>query len=1145
MSASNIHKPFLAALYKSAEIGSSLNISKFVAIYIAEIIFGKEWKELEDREALIIKRYCKHSDSYNKLKGYTREALYSLIETTWDLTNPIELIPETAKWAIDYNAATSEISLEKFLAKRETFPKKEFAQCGTTLYVETPLKEDRRKSNVQSSASSNPITDKMLKLYNKLVEARTIDTQFKDFEYIWQWLITPSEYSEIKELLQSTDKKQINKAIKNNIHCKKLLVIYIAEHFKREYNGRDEGQNILDSLGFGTDDYKSLISQDSCKVYQSKEQKRWKASIQIEGGLPIRYITDNQTSNLANFAEDIYNDEQKAINSLNNSTLRESYKSQHSIYKFIKALKENEPICSTEDKESEDYRELYRLLEEGRKKSVPSKFYIQYAIWKSRTQFSIKRTLMMRECNAYGESPAYVISNKRLEKWKVSNSPYTFWLMIATNGWCKYHQFVPHGASAEGVLYRSHIRQDRFELPKIYVDDGAQPVTISLLEHRGDESIEVENIPFLKDGYKQFHQINDFEWREGKGDGEQRCAVLYNTEEWCIESESDSDVSVIAKTYRWLEFETTIKLSKIGSNKTVTLISSTSGIVVEPTEESIHPIAKLSYVDVNGGVISLEKLDDSDTINRVYLLRAGTHVTFQITHHKDEDMMVKSDVKSVEIDPEYRGYRVIKVDTENGFSKKIHCYFLPNDANIRRHEEEDKGSIFFDNLQVKSVTRGLFSDTIYTFSDTINSRTLYLACSYAEFSIMDELYRFSIRVVRPFIRRDRFRGNQIDLLGNAIPIRYSGRYRVRVMDNNGVHTLGIDKSSKSQMMDHLYSGLKSGKDGEEKVINGLTYCIYTNNHIQYHTRERFYYVDNGRSVDSSNLIFKFLSLTDNSLTDIALKTIELTEQGRRTQYLTLDFNPTTDGIVVQSIYDNKMERIEPFRCYRPCFVSAKPGSIDTAQRRKVRIKRLCQYTKESESLINEATFRHFEVVHECGCYFGAMDRLMALLHTPSCLTTKGKCEVGHKDPPKCKLRSQCSTWARNKEYRLAAFYVGYAKYCKNNRKQPYYDGLCRMADEFRFDWIAIKREVWNSVCTENGDKDIVTNLFKKLYPYYEALINNYWDVTWKATRGLPKELKNAKELLDYILNPDTKTKEAPMFEHQIRGINIIIEQLIN
>jgi hypothetical protein len=170
---------------------------------------------------------------------------------------------------------------------------------------------------------------------------------------------------------------------------------------------------------------------------------------------------------------------------------------------------------------------------------------------------------------------------------------------------------------------------------------------------------------------------------------------------------------------------------------------------------------------------------------------------------------------------------------------------------------------------------------------------------------------------------------------------------------------------------------------------------------------------------------------------------------------------------------------------------------------------------------------------------------MALLHTPSCLTTKGKCEVGHKDPPKCKLRAQCGTWARNKEYRLAAFYVGYAKYCKANGKQPYYDSLCRMADEFRFDWIAIKREVWNSVCTENGDKDIVTNLFKKLYPYYEALINNYWDVTWKATRGLPKELKNAKELLDYILNPDTKTKEAPMFEHQIRGINNIIEQLIN
>lgn len=1122
------YPPFMATLLVSSEIGNRIHILKFIAIYLAEIVFSNDWSEngwseLDGNISQIVRRYCADKKSYNKLKNYAREALYSLIETEWQLSNPQTLLPKGSNcWAYDYIEESQEVLLDKFISKKDGFPKTEFAKCGVLPYVIMP-KIERIRKVTELSCKSNTLREQLLSLYNRIVEARATEC----YEYVWQWLITAEEYKSIVSLLSCAKKKQITDAIKNNVKCRQLIKIYIAEHFKREYNGQNASQNILDDYGFGTNDYKYLLGEDTDKVYRtSDEQNSWKMSLQVEGGLPIRYIVDNQNSNMASFAEDIYKDEpQEAVDSLHNSALRQSYQLQHSIYKFVSALiSGSEPICSEEDKESDMYRNLYKFLEEGREKSVKNKFYLKYRIWKSKTQFSIKRTLLMRICNDCGEPTAYNISAKRLNgKWNIDNKPYTFWIKIDTTGWQYQHQFVSDGILGDGGLYRSHIRQDEFVLPKIYADDEVAPISISYMEHRENEGVEVERLDFLKDGYKQFHQVNDFEWQEGKGDGEQRSAVLYDENRWRVDD--DYQVLSVAGLYGWVEFESSIKLYG-KSGKIETLVDTVNGVTIVPVEGSIHPIAKLSYVDLNNGVISLEKIDGGLVIKKGYLLQQ-TQVKFQIIYQNGDTEYEDVDCTG------FDGYKVVKVKNKN-----VHCYFLPSEANIRRHPGRENGTIFFDRLQVDGANDDIFYDTI-------NSATYNFADSYAEFTITDGIYRFKLRVVRPFKdRRDRFRGKDVDDLGNAIPIRYSGRYWVRVMDESGVHTHSLDKDNRSAIMDSLYKGLVSGNDTQAIHIDDLKYCIYTRDCVEYHLGGRFYYVDKGNKVDGGNLIFRFLSLEDDTLVDIPLVTRTLTEQGRQTQYLILDFHPQTDGVVLQSIYDDSGDRVEPFRCYRPSFVSKERKYNNPTQRREKRVNRLCQYVKGKDSLISEATFKHFEAAHTCGCYFGALDRLMALVHMPKCLTNERKCDVGQGEPEKCIMRPSLDDFTENREYRFARFYVGYAKYCKDNGSTPYYESLRRMAEEFRFDWIAIKRKVWNMVCKSEDDKQIVIELFKKLYPHYESFIYNYWNIEWQSRRGgASKEQKGAKSLVEYVFN-DRASGATPLLVHPIKGVNNFVERLM-
>jgi hypothetical protein len=175
--------PLMTALFVASELGVRVPILKFISIYFAELVFGRDWnivKGSNDIESLLIKRYCKDKRSFNVLRSYTREALYKLIETEWIFINPQELLPEGGKrWAYSYIPETQELSLDGFILKKDNFPKKEFAKCGTVSYGTDPMVVHRRET-IEQLSTSNPIKTEMVKLYDQLVEARKKANRVED-----------------------------------------------------------------------------------------------------------------------------------------------------------------------------------------------------------------------------------------------------------------------------------------------------------------------------------------------------------------------------------------------------------------------------------------------------------------------------------------------------------------------------------------------------------------------------------------------------------------------------------------------------------------------------------------------------------------------------------------------------------------------------------------------------------------------------------------------------------------------------------------------------------------------------------------------------------------------------------------------------
>ena len=1160
MAEENIKSGLLAAVALLAEQGNSTTLEKFAVAVIAETIFFNEWSsvvkgatidaytEVEislKKIAKLIQSKCEGQRQYKTLKEYNRESLYLLIEKEWGKFEYEQcLIP--LKWAYEYDKQNGRVTFDGFMKKRceheEKTGKKypvEIPDCGKEIYNENRndsvhIQDGDVVKSVKSKTASNEDDLKEKDLNDFWCKYIYNDAYENCMPYVWKLRISNKKYTELKGKLKEIPKEKLLKG-----HCEKLFV-YVAEWFKWEYQlgSRNNAFTDLDMNNIsGKEVWESLNKWQNFR-YSGESNDIHLYSIYSLGGLPLNYIKNvNRNDRFSNAFESVFRQDEKevvedkfysATEGLSGAFKQSLEDENGSWHHLIQAIQYNyKSLYSEDDEENELVINLCQLLENGKKHWLEDKFNVRYHVWKSLNNFYIHRTLRMRECgvDGYDEIPSDVISRNRIvQLWGINNPSYVFELQFKIGQKQLIHKFVPY----RDTDYRSSIWQNEFELPDLTDEEQSSSVEISYVGQDGESRIPKINFP--SKGYIEFRQEGRFEWKDKASTRtlSERAAVLFDTKKWKV---CDTEMYKYQKGhYAWEEYSDEITLiGKVGQNNK-TLYNTNERFWIKPNEKSIHPIVKQSCVKTDNYKVKLTKDGEYSEERKVYLLKHP--VKFDVLKIFTDDSYESSvETKIIEYrlpsEKEYKeytdgindqGYMIFRVTAPNGQREEIHGYILPSEAMVTRHC--DGGRIKYTHPKNEGFSNSYDANN----ENVVNN-------DYTDVVIGDE-YKVVLDVVLPFRRRERFRDGVLDTLNSAIPIRFSDQYQVRVMDDNGVDRIAVDKNHRPRLMSKLKESILENK--KDKIqIDDIVYCAYTSD-IQYVDSIGFY-VDSGNEVYGNNLHFKFLSLDDNALTDIELEEMEVGNGNRRTKYLVLNnIPPKCRGVVFQSLYDKDCKKIYPLRYYRPRYISSTDDKVKSDDKVLRKTKRLCAYVADYKKCIPEETFKHYDVACRCGCYFAALDRLLALTYTPSC-NLINKCDVGVAIDC-CDERLRCRQLCSVNE-RMAKFYVGYYEYCVQNDIIINYDELWRMSEELCYDWLSIPRSIWLKVIGEK-DKEIVINLLKQRpKEFYKKLLENYWNLEWNKRQGLG----GAYNFMKYIL---TAKGECPTSIPSSEDVNKEIDRLL-
>ena len=215
------------------------------------------------------------------------------------------------------------------------------------------------------------------KKYNELEKPRK--------RYYWEWRVKTEDYEEFQRLLGAVD---FSVQTRDKVRlCARQLAFYIAEWYKREYDGFNSG-SCLDDLGIS-----SGLNSEIWKYSHNEEDRpyctpdthinEWLYSLYIQGGFPIKYT--KRASRFAPLFDEIWGDDQKqdTISEEQLSELTQGFDgnqvvknslisgSLHEYYRYLR-ISEAMPIAES-DQDKEPFAEFIRNLQEGKKK-----YYEQY-----------------------------------------------------------------------------------------------------------------------------------------------------------------------------------------------------------------------------------------------------------------------------------------------------------------------------------------------------------------------------------------------------------------------------------------------------------------------------------------------------------------------------------------------------------------------------------------------------------------------------------------------------------------------------------------------------------------------------------------------------------------------------------------------
>ena len=914
MAEKNIKSGLLAAVALLAEQGNSATLEKFAVAVVAETIFFNDWSSIDkgaeisaftDGEIRLknivkfIRSKCEDQRQYRTLKEYNRESLYLLIEKEWGKFEYEQcLIP--LKWtAYEYDKLNGLVKFDGFIEKKRCAEmdgreyKIDVPSCGNREYcianddnvVGVEQMVQQRNDISTTTKDDSEVKGKLDSIFKKLVENRGGDNCINNFEYIWQWKITTEEYKKIKKLLESDDcKRCISSIYKNNVNYCFIIVAYVAERYKREWNGNDGKDNALKQIGL---DGKGNVEEISKKYFGNKLGKIYSTqnnnriyremldSLRMEGGLPINYITkasegDRTQNNLVRFTEYLYEDAKKSIGILTektNETTRHSYEKGYSLKKYIDTLLEGglESVCCVD---SDMFNRFKKLLENGRDNARRNskKFAYKYRIWKwdSQKEFLLHQSIVLKQDTSFGETQE-LISRERIKQWdsKLEEND-VFWLEI---GGVRY-EFHPW----KKEFYRSVNGFTEFPLPTTKFPNCNLVLDPIYFVNQKGEKKKIDSIVEDNKSYIKFTSDNSYDWVTGKS-GELSAVLLRRRAK--IELEHSEEICNVGSDLRWVEFSDRIKIGGkyVYSGK----------FDVHPKDEAIHPIAKYKYIRS----ISYRK-DDEDSF--IYLLNSSKIKSENFVLVREDEKETKIESGKVkywdketsqwkECDENLSG--LVKLDIDG---QRIDAYVLPDNAEITRNTGEEK--IIFKNIDIGVVDgyKIIKHDNTWQIKDKYEGNQDRDSII-VDVKVADNEY-ISFDIVRPLVRKDKMFNGRLLSANQQVPKNLQSQYTLRIFDENGVRYIE-DRDSK---------------------------CLYSNNPIKKHTQGFYYIAEGVNPTIEDNLEFVFISNNDYKETNLTISEEIIAEGGRDKMYICLEKVPNEKGVIIQTL-KNKMPEMTYYQPY--------------------------------------------------------------------------------------------------------------------------------------------------------------------------------------------------------------------------------------
>ncbi len=878
----------------------AVSLKRFIAGIISELIFKYDWEDIKN-DYSNISNYIKKLTECNKrrittLKSYNRESLYMYIENILDIESCIVLLPKGTKcWAYEFDEINHIISLDAFLKWKNDFEIKynrpynapELPTCGCNTYINEKGAEKEPRNVQRKVTKNNPnkeqtesIKRDIIRLYDNLVCTRGGDNVVDNFEYIWEWKISEQEYNEIIEtLLKEECKKYINKLIFDNRKILFIVVAYIAERFKREWNANNREENALKQLGLDANNIvrkiaKEFFANSPKRIFRHENERgttEWLESLRMEGGLPIKRII-SQNTNLSEFAEKLWHDPGSAIeylkNRIINQTLKYSYNQKLSVYKFVNTLKDSidnlSNVFHEDDLNSELIVEFSRILQEGRKKARDSKkFGLKYNIWKFFQEFVVYRNIVLKTSGKYDE-PNELISIERIkDEWGITPT-YVFKLEISS----KKYLFTQWKYDSKDY-YRSTTGLTEFPLPSIkspnyhFTDECIYYIPI---DENGEEGEKICIYKFKnEDFYLKFSSDNKMNWCSGSR--MEHSAILLTKK--CEIKGHFNEIIELGDNFIWIEdFDhITINGKEIYADK----------FTVLPFPTVYHKITKQPFIrnieyhngrDIdNVFILDTTKIkgenffrQDCETNNTVF--SPNSKIEYKLPQNK----------QYIEFDSENppQGYTRLRID---GIS--FSAYLLPPTLSIKRSIGETYGEIIIYgcNYCVEESWVEVSKNTVVDKYDenNQNKEVIKLLLNKNEEEWLD------LEIVRPLKRNDIIFGDRILSADEIIPQKLASKYKKRIFNEDGI----------------------------QHIESCSTTLLYTDKIEKYF--DQFYYIIK----TEDNLKFIHIKIENNKLqeTPLCIKD-KIMEGSNNSVYKCIKgISPNDTGIIIQSLEQNSTELI--------------------------------------------------------------------------------------------------------------------------------------------------------------------------------------------------------------------------------------------